>query len=76
MSLQIVHSRLLLQDNAEARAQAAALLPGGSLEPVVAAVERCLHFYITAGGLLGSHVLIRLLSLRCGVEFGVKHVSA
>jgi len=38
-----------LQDNCEARAQAAALLPGGSLEPVVAAVERCLHFYITAG---------------------------
>lgn len=40
---------VLLQDNREARAQAAALLPGGSLEPVVAAVERCLHFYITAG---------------------------
>lgn len=40
----------LPQDSAAARQQAAALLPGRSLEPVVAAVERCLHFYVTAGG--------------------------
>lgn len=43
----------LVQDCGEARAQAAALLPGGSLVPVIDAVERCLHFYVTAG----THVL-------------------
>ncbi len=45
-----------MQDSGAARAQAAALLPGGSLEPVIDAVERCLHFYITAGGWVGGWV--------------------
>ena len=33
--------------SADARCQAAQLLPTRSLEPVVLAVARCLHFYLT-----------------------------
>ena len=48
----------VMQDCGEARAQAAALLPGGSLGPVVDAVERCLHFYVTAGALRGGQLVV------------------
>lgn len=39
----------LVQDSAAARAQAAALLPGGGLACMCDAVGRCLAFYVTAG---------------------------
>ncbi len=41
----------LVEGDAAARAEAAALLPDGSLAPVVAAVARCLQFYLTAGAI-------------------------
>lgn len=45
-----------------ARAQAAALLPTASLEPVVAAVQRCLLFYVSAGAMTkGNEESLRAL---------------
>ena len=41
----------LVEGDQQAQAEAAKLLPGGTMAPVVAAVRRCLHFYVTAGAL-------------------------
>ena len=52
-----------------ARREAAALLPGASLAPVVAAVERCLHFYVSTGAITkGNEDSLRglLASLQAG----------
>jgi hypothetical protein len=58
----------LVEGDQAARAEAAALLPGGAgLAPVVAAVERCLAFYVSAGAITkGSERSLRelLQSLR------------
>ena len=39
----------LVQASPQAQREAAARLPGASLAPLAAAVERCLLFYVTAG---------------------------
>lgn len=41
----------LVEGDQTAQVEAAALLPGGTLKSVVAAVQRCLQFYVTAGAL-------------------------
>lgn len=41
----------LIDGDAGAQSEAAALLPGGTLDPVIAAVARCLQFYINAGAI-------------------------
>lgn len=41
----------LIEGDAAAQAEAAGLLPGGSVKPVVAAVARCLQFYVQAGAI-------------------------
>ena len=44
----------LIEGHAEAHAEAVALLPGNSIEPVVAAVARCLQFYISANAITAT----------------------
>jgi len=44
----------LVEGDPKLRQRAAALLPGGSLQPVVSAVERCLEFYIRADAITDS----------------------
>lgn len=41
----------LVVDEPGRRREAEALLPGGSLAPVAAAVERALHFYVNTGSI-------------------------
>ena len=41
----------LLRGSPQLQAVAAALLPGGTLDGVVAAIQRCLAFYVTAGAI-------------------------
>lgn len=41
----------LVAEDAALRREAAAALPGGSLAPVAAAVEQCLHFYLAVGAM-------------------------
>lgn len=41
----------LVVDDPGRRREAEALLPGGSLAPVAAAVERALHFYMNTGSI-------------------------
>lgn len=52
----------LVEGEPGARAAAAAALPTGTLAPVVAAVARCLAFYLTAGAITkGSETSLRRL---------------
>lgn len=44
----------LVEGNEELKRKAVALLPDQSLQPVVAAVERCLEFYIRADAITES----------------------
>ena len=39
----------LVVDDAALRSEAAALLPGQTLEPLVSAIQRMLHFYVNTG---------------------------
>jgi hypothetical protein len=41
----------LVEGQLSLRLAAAKLLPGGTLEAVTGAIERCLHFYINAGAI-------------------------
>ena len=51
-----------VEGSAAARAQAAAALPSQSLDPVVAAVRRCLVFYVSAGAMTkGNEESLRAL---------------
>ena len=40
-----------IQDCPSARALAASLMPGGTRDPLVAAIQQCLAFYISAGAI-------------------------
>lgn len=44
----------LIEEDSSLRQQAASLLPGGTLEPIVAAVEKCLEFYVRADAITDS----------------------
>jgi hypothetical protein len=54
----------LLRGDKKLQRLAASLLPGGTLQPVVSAVRRCLSFYVTAGAITGStrDKLVQLLA--------------
>ena len=45
----------LVADEPALRAAAAGVLPGRSLEPVAAAVERCLQFYLAVGAMTADN---------------------
>jgi len=48
----------LVADCSAAQALAASLMPGGTLDPLVAAIQQCLAFYISAGAITDVCVLI------------------
>jgi hypothetical protein len=45
----------LVEGNTKARLQAAPLLPGATLQPVTAAIEQGLHFYVGSGAITPEH---------------------
>lgn len=54
-----------IQDCPDARARAASLLPGQSLDPLVSAIQQCLAFYVSAGAITQVSAPARVL---CGCE--------
>ena len=53
----------LVQDDSAQRSSAASALSGGTLAPVVGAIERCLAFYVSAEAItdMSRESLVRLL---------------
>ena len=64
----------LVMEDAALRKEAAALLPGQTLEPLVSAIQRMLHFYVNTGTIV-QQAEARLRELVTALSQGVEEVD-